>query len=144
MNPLMIKKAVMAAKVFVIAGIIMYALTVVKSCEENRVAERDAAIAANADKVTAQANAADLATANAQLEAIAKAQANALTEAAKARGRIDSQFSEIQKTQAEQKSILEGNQLNRVVRSNPEAVERLANKATRERFDEVEQIFDGT
>jgi len=144
MNPLMIKKILMGAKVFVIAGIVFYAFTVLKTCEENRVAERDGAIVANAEKVTAQANAADLATANAQLAAIAKAQADALTAAAKARAVTDSQFLEIRKTQAEQKAVLEGNKLNRVVRENPEAVERLANKATRERFDEVESIFDGT
>ena len=141
MNPLTILKG---AKVFIIVAVLGYGLTVLKGCEENRVAERDAAIAANAEKVSAQANAAHLAVANQQLEAITKAQADALTAAAKARVEIDNRFIEIQKIQAEQKEILEGSKLNRVVKKNPEAVERLANKATRERFNEVEQIFDGT
>ena len=141
MNPLTILKG---AKVFIIVAVLGYGLTVLKGCEENRVAERDAAIAANAEKVSAQANAELLAVANQQLEAISKAQANALTAAAEARVEIDNRFIDIQKTQAEQKEILEDNKLNRVVKKNPEAVERLANKATRERFDEVEQIFDGT
>ena len=141
MNPLTILKG---AKVFIIVAVLGYGLTVLKGCEENRVAERDSAIAANAEKVSAQANAELLAVSNHQLEVIAKAQADALTAAAKARVEIDNRFIEIQKIQAEQKEILEGSKLNRVVKKNPEAVERLANKATRERFNEVEQIFDGT
>ena len=141
MNPLMILKG---AKVFVIVAVLAYGLTVLKGCEANRVAERDAAIAANAEKVSAQANAAALATANAQLEALAHATASALQAAAEARIKTDSEFIEIRKAQQEQKALLEGNKLNRAVGGKRELVERLANRATRERFDEVEGIFDGT
>ena len=45
--------------------------------------------------------------------------------------------------QAEQKALLEGDRLERAVRGKRELVERLSNRATRERFDEVEEIFNG-
>lgn len=141
MNPLAILKG---AKVFLIIGVVIATLTFMNKCEDTRVAERDAAIAANAEKVSAQANAAALATANAQLEAMVKTTAAALQASAEARTMIDAQFTDIRKTQNEQKSLLENNRLNRAVRGKRELVERLANRATRKRFDEVEAIFDGT
>ncbi len=141
MNPLMILKG---AKVFVIVAVMAFGLTVLKTCEKNRVAERDAAITANAEKVSAQANAANLDIANQQLQVIAEAQANALEAAAAARVKIDTEFQEIRQVQNEQKSLLEGNRLNNAVAGRRELIESLANKATRERFDEVEAIFDGT
>lgn len=142
LNPLAILKG---AKVFLIIGVAMATLAFLNKCENTRVAERDAAITANAEKVSAQANAAALATANAQLEAIARATAAALEAAAKARVEIDSRFVAIQKTQQEQKSLLEGNRLNTLVSGRKRTLILLrVNKATRERFDEVEAIFDGT
>lgn len=141
MNPLTILKG---AKVFLIIGVIAGSLGVLNKCENNRVAERDAAITANAEKVSAQANAANLAIANRQLEAITKAQAEALLAVAQAREKIDEQFVHLQKTQQEQKSLLEGNRLNDAVRSKRSLIVIRANKATRERFDEVEDIFDGS
>jgi len=142
MNPLAILKG---AKVFLIIAVAMAALAFLNKCENTRVAERDAAITANAEKVSAQANAAALATANAQLEAIAKATAAALEAAAKARVEIDSRFVAIQKTQNEQKAILESNRLDKLISGRKRSLVLLrVNKATRERFDEVEAIFDGT
>ncbi len=141
LNPLAILKG---AKIFLIIGVLAFGLMVLNTCEKNRVAERDAAITANAEKVSAQANAAALATANAQLEAIARATAAALEAAAKARVEIDTRFVEIQKTQNEQKSLLESNRLNALVKRKRSLILLRVNKATRERFDEVEEIFDGT
>lgn len=141
MNPLMILKG---AKIFVIVAAMTYGLTVLKSCEANRVAERDATIVANANKVSAQANAATLAIANAQLEAITKQRDKAQAQAEEAQRLSTARVLEVKKLQAEQKALLEGNRLNEAVRNNRELVERMANRATRERFNEVENIFDGT
>ena len=142
MNPLAILKG---AKIFLIIGVVIATLAFLNKCEDTRVLERDAAITANAEKVSAQANAAALATANAQMLAMAEATTASLEAAAKARVQIDAEFQEIQKTQREQISVLESNKLNRVLYGRGrERVERLMNKATRERFDEVEEIFDGT
>lgn len=141
MNPLAILKG---ARIFLIIGAVIFLTSTLKTCEANRVAERDAAIVANAEKVSAQANAAALATANAQLEAVTKAQFEALVASIRAREQIDTLFVEIQKTQNEQKSLLEGNRLNEVIKKKRSLIVLLANKATRKRFDEVEAIFDGT
>ncbi len=142
LNPLAILKG---AKVFLIIGAAIFLTSTLKTCEKNRVAERDAAITANAEKVSAQANAAALATANAQLEAIATATAAALVAAAEARVAIDDRFIEIQKTQQEQKAILEDSRLDKLISGRKKSLVLLrVNKATRERFDEVEAIFDGT
>lgn len=141
MNPLAILKG---AKIFLIIGAVIFLTSTLKTCEANRVAERDATIVANAEKVTAQANAATLATANAQLEAITRERDAALAAAEEARVQIDSQFRVIEKVQQEQKALLEGNRLNEAIRGKRTLVQNLANRATRERFDEVEQIFDGT
>jgi hypothetical protein len=139
MNPLAILKG---AKIFLMIGTVIFALTVLKTCEKNRIEERNAAIAANAEKVTAQANAAALATANAQLEAITKATNKALEDAARAQDEVAAEFAEIKKGQAEQKALLEGDRLQKAIRSKRELVENAVNKATRERFDEVEEIFN--
>lgn len=139
MNPLMILKG---SKIFVIVAVVAYGLSVMKGCEENRVLERDAAIAANAEKVSAQANATALATANAQLEIVTEAYNKSMAEAAEAQRQAAKDMSAIQKAQAEQKAMLEGDQLQRAVRGKRELVERLSNKATRERFREVETIFN--
>ena len=139
MNPLAILKG---GKIFLIIGAVIFAFSVLKSCESNRVAERDAAIVANAEKVTAQANASALATANAQLEAITRETTRSLEAAAKAQQELAVKFNEIQKGQAEQKVLLEGDRLQKAVRGKRELVERFANKATKERFDEVESIFN--
>ena len=141
MNPLMILKG---AKVFVIVAVVAYSLSVLKGCEANRVAERDATIVANAEKVSAQANAANLAIANQQLEAITKQRNEAQALAEDAQRLSAARVLEVKKLQAEQKELLEGNRLNEAVRNKRELVERMANRATRERFDEVEAIFDGT
>ena len=142
MNPLAILKG---AKVFLIIGVAMATLAFLNKCEDTRVLERDAAITANAEKVSAQANAAALTISNAQMLAMAEATAASLQAAAEARAVIDGQFAEIRKNQQEQKALLEDNKLNRVLAGRGrERVERLMNKATRERFDEVEAIFDGT
>jgi hypothetical protein len=141
MNPLMIVKGL---KLFAIVAVLGYGLSTLKGCEANRVAERDATIVANADKVSAQANAANLAIANAQLEVITKQRDDAERDAALAREIIDEQFVEIDRTQRENNSLLEGNRLNEAVRGKRSLIVLRANKATRERFDDVEDIFDGT
>ena len=141
MNPLMILKGV---KMLAIVALLTFGLTTLKTCEANRVAERDAAIVANANKVSAQANAATLAVANAQLEAVAAQRDEAEAQAQQASVIINEQFVEIEKSQQEQKSLLEGNRLNEAVRGKRTLIVIRANRATRERFDEVETIFDGT
>lgn len=141
MNPLMILKG---AKLLAILVVLTLGLTQLKTCEANRVAERDAAIVANANKVSAQAHAANLAIANQQLEAIAKQRNEAQAAAEQARIVIDEQFVEIERTQREYNSLLEGNRLNEAVRGKRTLIVIRANKATRERFDEVEDIFDGS
>ena len=141
MNPLMIVKGL---KLFAIVAILGYGLSVLKGCEANRVAERDATIVANANKVSAQANAATLAVANAQLKAITEQRDEAQRQAEQAQRESTERVREVRQLQAEQKAMLEGNKLNEAVRNNRERIEVLANRATRERFDEVEAIFDGT
>jgi len=132
------------AKVLAIVLLMTYGLTTLKSCEDNRVAERDATIVANANKVSAQAHAANLAIANQQLEAITEQRNEAQAAADQARVVIDEQFEEIERTQRDNNSLLEGNRLNEAVRGKRSLIVLRANKATRERFDDVEDIFDGT
>jgi hypothetical protein len=139
MNPLMFLNG---AKIFVIVAVLGYGMSVLKGCEANRVAERDAAIVANAEKVTAQANASALAIANAQLDAINRETLRSLEIATKAQQELATRFSEIQKGQAEQKAVLEGDRLQKAVRGKRELVEKMANRATMERFNEVESLFN--
>jgi len=132
------------AKLLAILVVLTFGLTQLKKCEDNRVAERDATIVANANKVSAQAHAANLAIANQQLEAITKQRNEAQAAADQARVVIDEQFEEIERTQREHNALLEGNRLNEAVRGKRSLIVIRANKATRERFDDVEDIFDGT
>lgn len=141
MNPLMILKG---AKVFIIAGVILYGLMMVNNFRKDEQAETDALLTANAERVSALAHAQTLATANAQLEAITNAQAESIKQSAAAMAKSAEHFEAIERNQEEQKRLLEGKRLNNAVRGKRELVERLANRATKERFREVEQIFDGT
>ena len=139
MNPLTILKS---AKVFVIAGVVLFGLMMVNSFLKNERAETDALITANATAVSAEARAQTLATANAQLEAIAEAQAEALRQASVAMEEPAERFQAIEETQREQTAVLEGQRLQNAIRGKRTLVERLANRATKERFDEVESIFN--
>lgn len=140
-NPMMILKG---SKFFIIAALVAYGLWFVNDYRKDQQAERDALITANAERVSAEARAQTIDIANQQLRAVNKAQTEALLAAAKAQEEMAVQFSEIQKTQQEQKALLEGDRLQKAVRGKRELVERLSNRATRERFDEVEDIFDGS
>lgn len=140
-NPMMILKG---SKFFIIAALVAYGLWFVNDYRKDQQAERDALITANAERVSAEARAQTINIANQQLRAVNKAQTEALLAAAKAQEEMAVQFSEIQKTQQEQKALLEGDRLQKAVRGKRELVERLSNRATRERFDEVEDIFDGS
>lgn len=141
MNPLMILKGV---KLLAVVALLTFGLTQLKTCEANRVAERDAAIVANANKVSAQAHAANLAIANQQLEAVAQQRAAALRDAELAREVAEEQRKEIDRVHKENTALLEGNRLNEAVKGKRSLIVIRANKATRERFDEVEDIFDGS
>ena len=141
MNPVLIMKSV---KLFAILGIVTFILMQVNDFRKDQQAKTDALITANATAVSAKARAQTLAAANAQLEAISAAQAEAMRLSAIAMEESAERFREIEKNQAEQKALLEGNRLNKAIRGKRQLVENLANKATRERFDEVEQIFDGS
>ena len=141
MNPMAILKG---SKFFVIAALVGYGLWFVNDWRQDQAAQRDALITANADAVSAKAQTQAFATANAQLEAIAETQAEALVAASAAMQESAEQFQEIQRVQQEQSAVLEGNRLNNAIRGKRELVERLSNRATRERFDEVEAIFDGS
>jgi hypothetical protein len=132
------------SKFFIIAALVAYGLWFVNDYRKDQQAERDALITANAERVSAEARAQTINIANQQLRAVNKAQTEALLAAAKAQEEMAVQFSEIQKTQQEQKALLEGDRLQKAVRGKRELVERLSNRATRERFDEVEDIFDGS
>lgn len=132
------------SKFFIIAGLAAFALLAINDYRKDQQAERDALIELNAEKVSAEARAQTLDMANTQLRAVNDAQTKALAAMAKAQADLEKKFVEIQKTQAEQKALLEGDRLNRAVRGKRELVERLSNRATKERFDEVEEIFDGT
>jgi hypothetical protein len=140
-NPMAILKG---SKFFIIAALVSYGLWFVHDYRKDQIEQRDALITANATAVSAEARAQAIAIANAQLEAVNKAQTEALLAAAKAQEEMAEKFADIQKTQIEQKALLEGDRLQNAVRGKRELVERLANRATRERFDEVENIFDGT
>ena len=139
MNPLMIVKGL---KMFAILGVLMYGLTMVNDFRKDQQAKTDALITANADAVSAKARTQVLATANAQLEAVSKTQAEALRLSAIAMARSAEQFKEISVAQEEQTRVLEGNRLADAIRGRRDLVELLSNKATRERFDEVENIYN--
>lgn len=127
-----------------IAGVVAFGLYIANDFRKDQQAKTDALITANATAVSAEARAQTLRTANAQLEAISKAQTEALRLAQEAMRESAERFQEIERNQREQTALLEGNRLNEAVRGKRELVERLSNRATRERFDEVEEIFDGS
>ena len=142
MNPMAILKG---SKFFVIAALVGFGLWFVNDWRLDQAAQRDALITANADAVSARAQTQVFATANAQLEAIAETQAQALEEARVAMEEARRQNAEIRATQLAQKAVLEDTtRLQNAITGRRTLVQRLANRATRERFDEIEAIFDGT
>jgi hypothetical protein len=139
MNPLMILKG---AKVFLIAGVVLYGLTMVNDYRKDQQNKTDALITANATAVSAEARAQTLVIANAQLEAITSAQSEAIKRSSIAMEESASRFKKIQETQEKQSRLLEGTRLNEAIRNKRGLIVRFSNKATRDRFDEVQDIFN--
>jgi len=133
------------AKVFLIVGVLSLGLMTVRDFMKDQRNLRDSIITVNAEKVSAQARAQTLETANAQLEK--KAEINLrFREATKiALENLNETFTGIRLEQAHQSQVLEGNRLSTLANSRKQnLIERLSNKATRARFDEVEKVFDGS
>lgn len=142
MNPLMILKG---AKVFLILGVITFGLTMVNGFMKDQRNLRDSVITVNAEKVSAQAHAQTLATANAQLKKIAETEKRFRKETQAALFQLNETFTEIRLEQHRQTEVLQGDRLSTLANSRKQnLIERLSNKATRARFDEVEEIFDGS
>ena len=141
MNPLMILKG---AKVFVIAGVVLYGLMMGDSFLKDQREVRNNLITVNAEKVSAEARAQTLANANAQLEEQRRVEEEFRKETVAALGQLNATFTEIRREQQSQKIVLEGDRLNRLGSGRKQdRIEALSNAATRDRFDSVEEIFDG-
>ena len=135
---------VTAVKGIAILAIVTLTLTTVRGCMKDQQAMRDALVEETAAKINAQARAETLQHANQQLQAFIETQAESLKVAIETREQLDRQFNEIRTEQLAQKQVLEGDRLSRAISGKRELVERLANRATKERFDEVENIFNSS
>ena len=133
------------AKVFLILGVITFGLIMVSNFMKDQRSLRNKVITVSAEKVSAQARVQELANANEQLEAKANIEVVFREETRLALYELNETFTQIRLEQESQKQVLEGGQLNRLANSRKQnLIERLSNKATRARFDEVEAIFDGS
>lgn len=142
MNPLMILKG---AKVFLILGVITFGLTMVNGFMKDQRNMRDSVIAVNAEKISAQAHAQTLAIANAQLILRAKIEKSFREETQASLNKLNETFTAIRLEQHKQTEVLQGDRLSTLANSRKQnLIERLSNKATRARFDAVEEIFDGS
>ena len=139
MNPMSILKG---AKVFLILGVISYGLITVNSFMKDQRALRDSVITVNAEKVSAQAQAQELANANVLLEAKAEIEARFRADTQRELEELNETFTQIRLEQSTQTQILEGTRLQNAMDKRHTLVVRLANRATRKRFDEVEGIFN--
>jgi len=142
MNPLTILKG---AKVFLIVGVLSFGLMTVRDFMKDQRNLRDSIITVNAEKVSAQARAQTLETANAQLEKIAAVNEKFRADTQIALENLNETFTGIRLEQINQTQVLEGNRLNTLANSRKQdLIEKQSNRATRARFDEVEAVFDGS
>jgi len=141
LNPMSILKA---AKPYLILGVISFGLIMVSVYLKDQRELRNSLITANAEKVSAQARAEVYAHANIQLEARIDMQEELAVARQESLENLNETFTAIRLEQAQQTEVLEGDRLSRLIGKKQELIERLSNKATRARFDEVESIFDGS
>lgn len=135
--------AIKLAKFAAVIGLVTLALITYRQMEADKQNLRDAVITANAEKVTVQARAQELENANRQLEV-----ALSITEqsiAASNAAIIDlNRAREIAQEEADrQRDVLEdANRLQLIANRRTSLLERMVNRATKERFNELESLFN--
>ncbi len=130
---------------FLILGVITFGLIMVNNFMKDQRLLRATVITVNAEKVSAQARVQELVNAKVQLEAVIEVENRFREETRRELEELNETFTQIRLQQESQKQVLEGDQLNRLANSRKQnLIERLSNKATRARFNEVEAIFDGS
>lgn len=128
---------------FLILGVISYGLLTANSFMKDQRNLRDAAITANAEKVSAQARAQTLVNANVQLEAIVETERRFRAETEEALNELNDIFTETRREQSQQTQALERYRLSPLATSEEQdRIERLSNLAMAARFREVENIFN--
>jgi len=140
MNPMMIFSGL---KFFAVLGMGGYALMSVNSYMEDQREQRIALQQAQAEKVVAQARTNslkqtldDVQTAHAYIE-------EAREKVEGARARQEAAGREEEDAARKEQAIATGKRLQNILDGRPESMERLVNRATRKRFERLEEIING-
>lgn len=105
--------------------------------------QRNALIEANAEKVSAQARNQELSNANTLLEDAIRITQESVRASSEAITELKKQNAEAQAAAAAQKSVLtDVERLQTLANARTSLIEKMVNRATKERFDELEAIFN--
>jgi len=140
----MVSKWFSLAKFAAVIGLCAYALVTFNAARNEAADLRDAIITESAAKISSQAEAQELRNAQILLEDALQIQIDSINRANAAIRELNAEYSEYRREADAQIAVFAEHDLEALTNAKPELLERLANRATRQRFDEFELVFDGT
>jgi len=133
---------VSAVKWAAVVGVVTLALVIYQQNQKDARNMRDSLITVNAEKISQQARAQELENANVVLESALQISLESHAASAKAVEELNEQFAEARIESTEQQAVFDDHDLQNLANHRPETIERLSNRATKERFDELEDLFN--
>jgi hypothetical protein len=132
-----------AVKWAAVLGVITLALITYRQSQADARNLRDALITESAAKISAQARSQELSNANIQLQSALEITSESVRISNEAITELKVQNAAAQKVAAEQKAVLNDiGRLQSVANKRTTLIEKMSNRATKERFDELELLFN--
>lgn len=131
-------------KVVGVAVVLTLVLMQMKSCQKEQAQLRQDLIDANADRVSLQARSQELENANNQLESALQITRESVAASNAAIESLNREREIAQEEAANQRKVLNDvERLQSIANRRTSLLERMVNRATKERFDELEEVFNG-
>lgn len=139
-----ISKWLSPIKFFVGAAVVAYGLLYFREMNQNQLELQQQVLDAAVEKVSVEATLQAAANANVLLIDALEERERSLMRAEERLESLQQSFLDLQEEASEQRAVFDDHNFERLVEGRPTLIESLANSATKERFDQFEQIFDGT
>lgn len=129
------------AKIFAFIGLAYLAIDTVRDFMADQKAKTEALITANADKVGAQAMAQELKNANILMAQSLEIQKESLAIATKNIALLNEQYAEFRAIKNKEAAVFAEHDVEALTRAKPKMLERLANRATKARFEDLAEAL---
>lgn len=125
-----------------IIGVVSFALVIYQQNQVDARNMRDSLITVNAEKISNQARAQELENANVVLQSALEITKESAKNARIAIELANYHLAEARIDAQKQRKVFDEHNLSKLANAKPGLIERLSNRATKERFDELEDLFN--